>query len=88
MSTENSEILTVNIPRALGDVLRAGAKKRLMSKADLVRQILLDGLERDERATVETGDPLFEQAARIERRAAAEAAAEGLAGDEQHARTA
>lgn len=38
----------MNIPKSLGDVLRVGSKKRLMSKADFVRQILLDGLQRDE----------------------------------------
>ena len=72
MTTENSEVLTVNIPKSLGDVLRVGSKKRLMSKADFVRQILLDGLQRDEATSTSV-------AAEIEARATREAAEDAAA---------
>jgi hypothetical protein len=62
------EVLTVNIPKELGDKLRAGAKRRLMAKATFARQILLDAVEQAERSQV---------AGEIGRETAVEVRAEG-----------
>lgn len=48
-----TEVLTVNIPTVLGDKLRAKAQRKLLSKAALVRGVLLEAVEAGERGDIE-----------------------------------